>query len=210
MKRRRHGPNLAGKVYIDDPSVGRIVPPNLTRGRGGLGATFSNDDFVRAIRFGVDPSGRVVADGEQGELVFTSLTKQAMPVIRYRTRDLTRLLPGTVTAMRRMAKISGRTDDMLIVRGVNVFPTQIEELILRCKGFAPHYEIELTRPDRLDEMTIVVEARPELGDNAHRTEALLLATTLKDIIGISADVRVAASGSLPRSAGKASRVKDRR
>jgi phenylacetate-CoA ligase len=109
-----------------------------------------------------------------------------------------------------MAKISGRTDDMLIVRGVNVFPTQIEELILRCKGLAPHYEIEITRPHRLDEITIIVEARPELGDNAYRTEALLLATALKDIIGISADIRVAASGSLPRSAGKANRVKDRR
>jgi len=112
--------------------------------------------------------------------------------------------------MRRMAKISGRTDDMLIVRGVNVFPTQIEELILRCRGLAPHYEIELTRTNRLDEMTIVVEARPELSENARHTEALLLAAKLKDNIGISADIRVAASGSLARSAGKANRVKDRR
>jgi phenylacetate-CoA ligase len=152
----------------------------------------------------------VVADGAQGELVFTSLTKEAMPVIRYRTRDLTRLLPGSATAMRRMAKISGRTDDMLIVRGVNVFPSQIEEQILRCQGLAPHYEIEVTRPNRLDEISIVVEARPELGDHAHGMEALLLATKLKDNIGISAEITVAASGSLPRSAGKASRVKDRR
>src|SRR6202140_4895757 len=172
------------------------------------GPTIWEDHFIAEI---VDPtSGHVVADGEQGELVFTSLTKEAMPVIRYRTRDLTRLLPGSVTAMRRMAKISGRTDDMLIVRGVNVFPSQIEELILHCKGLAPHYEIELTRTNRLDEMTIVVEARPELSDNARHTEALLLPTGLKDIIGISADIRVAASGSLPRSAGKASRVRDRR
>jgi phenylacetate-CoA ligase len=152
----------------------------------------------------------VVADGEQGELVFTSLTKEAMPVIRYRTRDLTRLLPGSVTAMRRMAKISGRTDDMLTVRGVNVFPSQIEELILRCKGLAPHYEIEVTRPNRLDEISIVVEARPELERHAHEGEASLLAVKLKDNIGISADIRVAASGTLPRSAGKAARVKDRR
>jgi phenylacetate-CoA ligase len=109
-----------------------------------------------------------------------------------------------------MAKISGRTDDMLIVRGVNVFPSQIEELILRCKGLAPHYEIELTRPNRLDEINIVVEARLGLGDNAYQTEALLLATKLKDNIGISADIRVVASGTLPRSAGKANRVKDHR
>jgi phenylacetate-CoA ligase len=172
------------------------------------GPTIWEDHFIAEI---VDPaSGAVVADGEQGELVFTSLTKEAMPVIRYRTRDLTRLLPGSVTNMRRMAKISGRSDDMLIVRGVNVFPSQIEELILHCKGLAPHYEIELTRTNRLDEMLIVVEARPELGDSERQAAALLLAAKLKDNIGISADIRVAASGSLARSAGKASRVKDRR
>jgi phenylacetate-CoA ligase len=172
------------------------------------GATIWEDHFVAEI---VDPAtGAVVADGEQGELVFTSLTKEAMPVIRYRTRDRTRLLPGSVTAMRRMAKINGRTDDMLIVRGVNVFPSQIEELILCCKGLAPHYEIEVTRPNRLDEISIVVEARPELERHAHQAEAAVLAAKLKDNIGISADIRVAASGSLPRSAGKAVRVKDRR
>jgi phenylacetate-CoA ligase len=172
------------------------------------GATIWEDHFVAEI---VDPAtGAVVADGEEGELVFTSLTKEAMPVIRYRTRDRTRLLPGSVTAMRRMAKINGRTDDMLIVRGVNVFPSQIEELILCCKGLAPHYEIEVTRPNRLDEISIVVEARPELERHAHQAEAAVLAAKLKDNIGISADIRVAASGSLPRSAGKAVRVKDRR
>ena len=172
------------------------------------GPTIWEDHFIAEI---VDPaSGKVAADGAQGELVFTSLTKEAMPVIRYRTRDLTRLLPGSATAMQRMAKISGRSDDMLIVRGVNVFPSQIEELILGCKGLAPHYEIEITRPNRLDEISIVVEARPELGDNARQAEALLLAAKLKDNIGISADIHVAASGSLPRSAGKASHVKDRR
>jgi len=172
------------------------------------GPTIWEDHFIAEI---VDPaSGRPVEEGAQGELVFTSLTKEAMPVIRYRTRDLTRLLPGSATCMRRMARISGRTDDMLIVRGVNVFPSQIEELILRCKGLAPHYEIELTRPHRLDEISIVVEARAELESHAHQAQARLLATTLKDNIGISAVIRVAASGSLPRSAGKASRVKDRR
>src|SRR3984885_16178629 len=128
------------------------------------GPTIWEDHFLPEI---VDPSsGRRMPDGEEGELVFTSLTKEAMPVIRYRTRDLTRLLPGSVTAMRRMAKISGRSDDMLIIRGVNVFPSQIEEMILRCSGLAPHYEIEITRPNRLDEIRIVVEARAGLAASA--------------------------------------------
>jgi phenylacetate-CoA ligase len=172
------------------------------------GPTIWEDHFIPEI---VDPnSGERLADGEQGELVFTSLTKEAMPVIRYRTRDLTRLLPGSVTAMRRMAKISGRCDDMLIVRGVNVFPTQIEEMILRCAGLAPHYQIEITRPNRLDELRIVVEARTGLDAAAHTAEAALLSAKLKDLIGISAEVHIAASGSLPRSAGKAIHVRDLR
>ncbi len=164
------------------------------------GLTIWEDHFIPEI---VDPrTGERLADGQEGELVFTSLTKEAMPVIRYRTRDLTRLLPGSVTAMRRMAKISGRSDDMLIIRGVNVFPTQIEEMILRCAGLAPHYEIEITRPNRLDEIRIVVEARSDLDAAAHTAEAALLSAKLKDHIGISAEVQVAASGSLPRSAGR--------
>jgi phenylacetate-CoA ligase len=189
--------------------LSEVMGPGVAQEFAGTkeGPTIWEDHFIAEI---VDPTGRVLADGEQGELVFTSLTKQAMPVIRYRTRDLSRLLRGSATAMRRMAKIGGRTDDMLIVRGVNVFPTQIEEIILGCKGFAPHYEIEVTRPNRLDEITVVVEARPEFDAGAHQTEALLLAARLKDLIGISADIRVAASGTLARSAGKASRVKDRR
>jgi phenylacetate-CoA ligase len=172
------------------------------------GSTIWEDHFIPEI---VDPhSGNPVADGEEGELVFTSLTKEAMPVIRYRTRDLTRLMPGGVTAMRRMAKISGRSDDMLIVRGVNVFPSQIEEMILRCAGLAPHYEIELTRPNRLDEIRIVVEARAELAHESQPAEALLLAAKLKGHIGISADIRVVPCGSLARSAGKAQHVRDLR
>jgi phenylacetate-CoA ligase len=172
------------------------------------GPTIWEDHFIPEI---VDPvSGRPLDDGQEGELVFTSLTKQAMPVIRYRTRDLTRLLPGTATAMRRMAKISGRSDDMLIVRGVNVFPSQIEELILRCQGLAPHYEIVLDRPNRLDEIAVTVEARADLATDVHAAAAALLAGKLKDHVGISAQVRVVASGSLPRSTGKAARVKDRR
>jgi phenylacetate-CoA ligase len=190
--------------------LSEVMGPGVAQEFAGTkdGPTIWEDHFIAEI---VDPvSGEVVAEGGQGELVFTSLTKEAMPVIRYRTRDLTRLLPGSVTAMRRMAKISGRTDDMLIIRGVNVFPSQIEELILRCGGLAPHYEIEITRPNRLDEITIVVEARADFAETAHQSEARMLAAKLKDNIGISAQVRVAASGSLPRSAGKASHVKDRR
>jgi len=172
------------------------------------GPTIWEDHFIPEI---VDPlTGNPMPDGEEGELVFTSLAKEAMPVIRYRTRDLTRLLPGRSTAMRRMAKISGRSDDMLIVRGVNVFPSQIEELILRCAGLAPHYEIELTRPNRLDEIQILVEARSDLAPEAQAAQALILATKLKEHVGISAQVRIVASGTLARSAGKALRVRDRR
>ena len=172
------------------------------------GPTIWEDHFIPEI---VNPgTGERVADGEEGELVFTSLTKEAMPVIRYRTRDLTRLLPGNLTAMRRMAKISGRSDDMLIVRGVNVFPTQIEEMILRCAGLAPHYEIELTRPNRLDEMRILVEARAELALEAQPRESESLSKKLKDHIGISADVKIVPCGSLARSAGKAKHVRDLR
>jgi phenylacetate-CoA ligase len=159
----------------------------------------------------VDPqSGEPLGPGEPGELVFTSLTKEAMPVVRYRTRDLTRLLPGRITAMRRFAKMTGRTDDMLVIRGVNVFPSQVEELILDRPGLAPHYEIEVSRPLRLDEMVVIVEARPELAAAAHRDEARALAHKLKSLVGISAEVRVVASGSLQRSSGKALRVIDRR
>jgi phenylacetate-CoA ligase len=172
------------------------------------GLTIWEDHFLAEI---VDPeSGHLKPPGEEGELVFTSLTKEAMPVIRYRTRDLTRLLPGSVTAMRRLAKLSGRTDDMLIVRGVNVFPSQIEELILRCQGLAPHYEIEVSRPNRLDEIRISVEARPELSDLSHPVEATRLAAQLKDIIGISAHIQVVTSGTLRRSTGKRAHVIDLR
>jgi phenylacetate-CoA ligase len=172
------------------------------------GATIWEDHFIPEI---VDPvTGVRLADGAQGELVFTSLTKEAMPVIRYRTRDLTRLLPGNLTAMRRMERIRGRSDDMLIVRGVNVFPSQIEEIILHCPELAPHYEIEITRPNRLDELRIVVEARAGTAAAAQPAGAALLGAKLKDLIGISAQIDIVACGSLPRSAGKARHVRDRR
>lgn len=172
------------------------------------GPTIWEDHFLPEI---IEPgTGEPVDDGQDGELVLTSLVKEAMPVIRYRTRDLTRLLPGNVTAMRRMAKISGRSDDMLIIRGVNVFPSQIEAMILRCAGLAPHYEIEITRRNRLDEVQILVEARTDLNVEAQAAEASGLAVKLKDLVGISADIRIVPHNSLARSAGKAKRVRDRR
>ncbi|WP_328472833.1 phenylacetate--CoA ligase [Actinoplanes sp. NBC_00393] len=156
----------------------------------------------------IDPTfENVLPDGESGELVFTSLTKQAMPIIRYRTRDLTRLLPGTARTMRRMEKVTGRSDDMMIVRGVNVFPTQIEELILRVPGLAPHYQCVLERPGRLDELTVRVEARsPEIPDRA----AGELAELIKHNIGVSVRVDVVPPAALERSIGKARRIVDRR
>jgi phenylacetate-CoA ligase len=158
----------------------------------------------------IDPaSGEVLPDGEEGELVFTSLTKEALPVVRYRTRDLTRLLPPTARSMRRMAKITGRSDDMMIVRGVNVFPTQIEELILRCPGLAAHYLLELTRDGRLDVLTVHVESQP---DAVARREALAmeLSQLIKNLIGVSALVAVRDPGAIERSLGKAKRVVDKR
>lgn len=160
----------------------------------------------------IDPqTGMPLPDGEVGELVFTSLTKEAMPVIRYRTRDLTRLLPGTARSMRRMEKVTGRSDDMMIARGVNIFPTQIEEQILRCDGLSAHYEIELLRENRMDELRIRVEAKPEHADDASRAaQADLLARHIKDMIGVTVAVTVATPGAVPRSVGKAARIVDRR
>jgi phenylacetate-CoA ligase len=158
----------------------------------------------------IDPAtGRVLPDGERGELVFTTLTKEGMPMIRYRTRDLTRLLPGTARTMRRIEKITGRSDDMLILRGVNVFPTQIEEQALRVAGLSPHFEIELTREGRLDEMTVRVEraSDAEVGAEAAAHE---LRHHIKSVVGVSARVAVCEPGSLPRSEGKAKRVIDKR
>jgi len=160
----------------------------------------------------VDPeTGAPVADGEVGELVFTTLTKEAMPVIRYRTRDLTRLLPGTARSMRRMEKVTGRSDDMIILRGVNVFPSQLEEQILKVEGLAPHWQIELTREGRMDSMTVHVEATADHADDASRAAAgARLTAAVKGVIGISVGVQVADPGGVERSAGKARRVIDSR
>jgi phenylacetate-CoA ligase len=169
------------------------------------GLTIWEDHFYPEI---VDPeTGAVLPDGEIGELVFTSLTKEATPVIRYRTRDLTRLLPGTARTMRRMERISGRSDDMLIIRGVNVFPSQIEEQILKTPGLAPHYILEITRPDRMDEMTIIVEARDSADAAAAAKE---LKHHVKTMIGVSAAIKIVPAGGVERSAGKARRVRDLR
>jgi phenylacetate-CoA ligase len=170
------------------------------------GLTVWEDHFYPEI---VDPeTGAPHADSEMGELVFTSLTKEAMPVIRYRTRDLTMLLPGTARTMRRMARITGRSDDMLIIRGVNVFPTQIEELITKQPRLAPHYVLEVRREGRLDALAVVVETRTAATDRD--AEARALEHNIKAYVGISADVRVEGPGTLERSQGKAKRVIDLR
>ncbi len=160
----------------------------------------------------IDPvSGEVLPDGSEGELVFTTLTKEGLPVIRYRTRDLTRLIPGSARSMRRMEKVTGRSDDMMIVRGVNVFPTQIEEQMLRCEGLSPHYQIELTRVGRMDKLMIKVEAAAHAtSDSDRQASAKELAVHVKNNIGISVGVDVGLPHSIERSQGKAKRVVDLR
>jgi phenylacetate-CoA ligase len=156
-------------------------------------------------------TGEVVADGEQGELVFTSLTKEAFPIIRYRTRDLTRLLTGTARSMRRMEKVTGRSDDMIILRGVNVFPTQIEEALMACPGLAPHFQIELSRPDRMDQMGVVTEVSdPAMGPEDRINAGRTLAAAIKQSIGISVKIDVKDVGGVARSEGKAVRIVDNR
>jgi len=160
----------------------------------------------------VDPvTLEVLPDGEEGELVLTSLTKQAMPVVRYRTRDLTRLLPGSAyPTFRRMQKVTGRTDDMMIVRGVNVFPTQVEEQILRVEGLTPHYLCVLTRPGHLDELTVQVEAHASVPEADREALGTQLVGLVKDTVGTSVRVEVLAPHALERSLGKAKRISDRR
>ncbi|TAJ41775.1 MAG: phenylacetate--CoA ligase [Reyranella sp.] len=172
------------------------------------GPTIWEDHFYPEI---VDPeTGAPVPDGAPGELVFTTLTKEAMPVIRYRTRDLTRLMPGSASVMRRMAKITGRSDDMLIVRGVNLFPSQVEEQILRDPALSGHYVIELTRTGALDDLLVRVEARVVLDGAAAGRSSAELGRRLKGMCGLSAAVEVASPGAIERSMGKARRVIDRR
>ncbi|WP_426503769.1 phenylacetate--CoA ligase PaaK [Dactylosporangium sp. McL0621] len=172
------------------------------------GLTIWEDHFYPEI---VDPdTGAVLPDGSYGELVFTSLTKEAMPVVRYRTRDLTRLLPGTARTMRRMEKITGRSDDMMIVRGVNVFPTQIEELLLRQPALSPHFQCVLSRADRLDTLTVRAERRPGASPETAADAARRLESAVKGSIGVTVRVDVDEPGGVERSAGKMRRVVDLR
>jgi phenylacetate-CoA ligase len=176
------------------------------------GLTIWEDHFYPEI---VDPqTGAVLPDGERGELVLTSLTKIGMPVIRYRTRDLTALLPGSARTMRRIARITGRTDDMLIIRGVNVFPSQIEELLVRQERLSPHYVLEVRREGRLDELDVLVERKAEipgaLSAAARTAVEQDVQRLIKGLIGVTATVRVVEPGAVPRSQGKAVRVIDKR
>src|SRR5437763_4775427 len=159
----------------------------------------------------IDPvTGDVLPDGERGELVLTTLTKEAMPVVRYRTRDLTRLLPGTARPMRRIEKITGRTDDMIILRGVNLFPTQIEELILRTPDLSPHFQCVLTRQGRLDALTVRVERRPEADPASAIAAGAALVGLVKSSIGVSVEVEVIEPDGVERSMGKMRRIVDNR
>jgi phenylacetate-CoA ligase len=173
------------------------------------GPVIWEDHFLPEI---INPeTGEVLPDGELGELVFTTLTKEGLPMVRYRTRDLTRLLPGTARSMRRMEKITGRSDDMIILRGVNVFPSQVEEQLLATGGLAPYYQIELYKSGRMDAMRVFVEANPDAADELSRTAAArMLTKRIKDMVGVSCEIIVGDPGSVERSQGKAKRVVDNR
>jgi phenylacetate-CoA ligase len=195
---------------VDIYGLSEVMGPGVAQEYGTMqdGPTIWEDHFYPEI---VDPeTGAVLPEGAEGELVFTSLTKQAMPVIRYRTRDLTRLLPGTNGPMRRIAKITGRSDDMLIIRGVNVFPSQIEELILQCDGLAPHYLIEVTRPGRMDQVLVRVETHAALDAAGCAACSRELASRIKTNIGISIKIDICPPETIARSTGKAVRAVDRR
>jgi phenylacetate-CoA ligase len=202
----------SGIRAVDIYGLSEVIGPGVSQESGQTqdGLHIWEDHFYPEV---VDPvTGEVLPDGEEGELVLTSLTKQAMPVVRYRTRDLTTLLPGTAyPQFRRMAKITGRTDDMMIVRGVNVFPSQVEEHILAVPGLAPHYLCVLTRPGRMDELTVQVEAvDADLPDERRNALAADLATRVKHHVGVTVAVEVLAPHALERSLGKARRIDDRR
>jgi phenylacetate-CoA ligase len=202
-----------GLDAIDIYGLSEIIGPGVAQEcietKDGL--TVWEDHFYPEI---IDPdTGAVLPDGEKGELVFTTLTKEALPMIRYRTRDLTRLLPPTARSMRRMEKITGRSDDMLIIRGVNLFPTQVEELILKQPELTPYYMLEVTRPENLDELTVHVEMGSDLAygaQEARHASARKLEHAIKAYIGVTATVRLALPGGVERSVGKAKRIMDKR
>jgi phenylacetate-CoA ligase len=197
--------DLYGLSEVIGPGVGQECAETKD------GPTIWEDHFLPEI---IDPDTGAVADGKPGELVLTTLTKEAMPVVRYRTRDLTRLLPGTARPMRRIERIKGRSDDMLIIRGVNVFPSQIEAVLGQEPQLAPHYVLEVRRPHHLDELDVLVEMRPEfagkLSDAARATLAQKAEQLIKGYVGITATVRVLDPAMIERSVGKAKRVIDRR
>ncbi len=208
---RRSVEERSGIRAVDIYGLSEVMGPGVSQEAGETqdGLHVWEDHFLPEI---IDPvTHEVLPDGEEGELVFTSLTKQAMPVIRYRTRDLTRLLPGSAfPAFRRMQKVTGRTDDMMIVRGVNVFPSQIEEHILAIEGLTPHYLCVLTRPGNLDELTVQVEAHESVADADREALGGRLVQHVKDNVGTTVQVEVLAPHSLERSLGKARRISDRR
>ncbi|AJK44970.1 phenylacetate--CoA ligase PaaK [Burkholderia plantarii] len=202
----------AGIDAVDIYGLSEVIGPGVASECAATkdGPTIWEDHFYPEV---VDPlTGEVLPDGELGELVFTSLTKEALPIVRYRTRDLTRLLPGTARPMRRMEKITGRADDMMIIRGVNVFPTQIEEQLLKQRVLAPHFQIVLTKDGPLDVMTLNVEPCPHAAADGAQLDSArrALAYDIKALIGVTAVVEVLAPNGIERSVGKARRVIDRR
>ncbi len=202
--------NRAGIEAVDIFGLSEVMGPGVASECGETkdGPTIWEDHFLPEI---IDPdTGEVLPDGEFGELVFTSLTKQALPIIRYRTRDLTRLLPGTSRTMRRMEKITGRSDDMMIIRGVNVFPTQVEELIMKQSALAPHYVCEISRTGNMDDFSVRVEPNPASGTDEAQQAAAALGSAIKTMIGVTARIDLAETGSIERSMGKAKRVIDHR
>ena len=205
--------NIEGRLGIDAVDIyglSEVMGPGVAMECAETkdGPTIWEDHFYPEI---IDPNtGEVLPDGEYGELVFTSLTKEALPIIRYRTRDLTRLLPGTARPMRRIDKITGRSDDMMIIRGVNVFPTQIEEQILKIKALAPHYEIVVEKDGNLDKVLVKVELTPDAQNIEQAPVVKELQHHIKSVVGISTKIEVVPVGGLPRSEGKAKRVFDNR
>ncbi|MGW0687631.1 phenylacetate--CoA ligase PaaK [Streptomyces sp. NPDC002754] len=208
---RREIEERAGIDAVDIYGLSEVMGPGVAQEcvetKDGL--HIWEDQFYPEV---VDPlTGEVLPEGEHGELVFTSLTKQAMPVIRYRTRDLTRLLPGTARpAFRRMEKITGRSDDMVILRGVNLFPTQVEEIVLRTPGVAPHFQLRLTREGRMDALTVRAEARPDATPEERETAARAIAAGMKDGVGVTVAVEIVDPETLERSVGKIKRIADER
>jgi phenylacetate-CoA ligase len=199
-----------GLLAVDCYGLSEVIGPGVGQECAETkdGPTIWEDHFLPEI---IDPgTGRVLPEGEEGELIFTSLTKEAMPVIRYRTHDLSRRLPGTARPMRRIARIKGRSDDMLIIRGVNVFPSQIEAVLATEDGLAPHYQLEVSRPAQLDELEVVVESRTRLPLDEYAPLERHAEHLLKSLVGVTTKVRIVAPGAVERSQGKARRVIDKR